>query len=393
MSFRVRPAWLLPAALTLIVAGVLIRLGLPSFGTEQAPPGSETTPPGSEATPSGSEATRPGTEATRPGEDRTVIAYVPYWDQQRGFDSLLEHLELFDEVSPFWYSLDSDGSVVLADPAHTTVDRQMVRHLQQNDIAVIPTITNLRYGDWDYEVIGEVLNDPATRDAHIRNIVDLVMREGYDGIDLDYESMRAEDREVYSVFLRQLSAALHAEGKVLTSSVHPKTDDAGYDERNVAQDFQAIGEAVDQVRVMAYDYHWSTSAPGPGAPADWVEEVIAWTVTQIPSEKVVLGAVLLGYDWVDEHGETVDYQQAMSRIREKGAELQRDDDHTPWYRYTDDAGREHSVWFEDGPSVNAKLGLVKEYDLGGMFFWRLGGEDPHIWRTLPDHVPRGEADS
>jgi spore germination protein len=69
--------------------------------------------------------------------------------------------------------------------------------------------------------------------------------------------------------------------------------DAGDDGRNAAQDFRAIGVAVDEVRVMTYDYSWDTSPPGPIAPADWVREVIAWTVTEIPRHKVVLCVVLL----------------------------------------------------------------------------------------------------
>jgi spore germination protein YaaH len=44
---------------------------------------------------------------------------------------------------------------------------------------------------------------------------------------------------------------------------------------------------------MTYDYSWDTSPPGPIAPADWVREVIAWTVTEIPRHKVVLCVVLL----------------------------------------------------------------------------------------------------
>lgn len=324
-------------------------------------------------------------------EDRRVAAYVPYWDQERGFDSVLENIEIIDDVSPFWYAPDPEGNVELSDPQNTTVDRMMVRHLQEEGIRVIPTITNLRNGDWDLEVVGEVLRDPATMEAHVRNIVNLVITEGYDGIDLDYESLEARDRDAYSAFLRELSAALHAEGKVLTSSVHAKTSEEGVDERNVAQDFKVIGETNDQVRVMTYDYSWDTSPPGPVAPAEWAEDVIAWTVTQIPREKVTLGIVLLGYDWVDEQGQTVDYHMAMSRAREQGAEIRRSDDETPWYTYTDDAGQEHEVWFEDAASASAKLDLIREYDLGGVFLWRLGGEDPRVWSQVPERVrPPGE---
>lgn len=312
------------------------------------------------------------------------IGYVPYWDQERAFQVVRQHLDLFDQISPVWYSLAPTGEVVLADADHVTVDRATVRDLQDRGIAVIPTVTNLRDGDFTPALVSDMLHDPQARQAHVRALADLAVREGYDGIDLDYESLRAADRAALSAFVRQLAEALHAEDKVLTVAVHPKTSDRGDGGHNVAQDYRAIGAAADQVRVMTYDYSWETSPPGPVAPAGWVEEVIAWTVTQIPAEKVILGIVLLGYDWADGRGTTVDFQQARTTARQRGATIRRSGDGTPWFRYRDESGTRHEVWYEDATSVRAKVGLVSGYGLGGAFCWRLGGEDADVWPLLRD---------
>jgi hypothetical protein len=37
---------------------------------------------------------------------------------------------------------------------------------------------------------------------------------GYDGIDIDYESLDPADRDAFSLFVEELANALHAEGKV-----------------------------------------------------------------------------------------------------------------------------------------------------------------------------------
>jgi spore germination protein len=311
-----------------------------------------------------------------------VIGYVPYWDQTRGFDVTSEHPDLFDEISPVWYSLEPTGEIVLTDAEHTTVDRTAVRRLQEQGVRVIPTVTNLRDGEWDPEAVQAMLHRPEAMETHIRELVRLTLDEGYDGVDIDYEHLRAADRDAYSTFLTDLAAALHAEGKLLTTAVHPKTSESGYGERNAAQDFRAIGAAADQVRVMTYDYSWEDSPPGPVAPAGWVEEVIAWTVTQMPPEKVVLGIVLLGYDWGPERGETVDYEQAQDTAAEHQATVRRADDDSPWFAYDDTSGRQHEVWYEDADSVAAKVPLVDQYDLAGAFFWRLGGEDPDVWSVV-----------
>lgn len=307
------------------------------------------------------------------------IGYIPYWDQDRAFSVVRQNPELFDQVSPVWYAPDEKGRVELADAENTTVDLNTVRTLQVHGIRVIPTVTNLRDGEWDPGTVQAMLHNPTAVETHIDELVNLAVANEYDGIDIDYEDLSGRDRGAYSEFLTNLGTALHAAGKLLTTAVHPKTSEAGYDERNFAQDYQAIGAAVDQVRVMTYDYSWDTSPPGPVAPADWVEDVIAWTVTQIPREKVVLGVVLLGYDWGEGPGATVDYEQARSIADAHDATVRRFRDGSPWFAYQDSSGVRHEVWYEDSKSARAKLALVSEYGLAGAFFWRLGGEDPRVW--------------
>jgi spore germination protein YaaH len=311
-----------------------------------------------------------------------LVAYVPYWDQQRGFASLSHNLRMFDEVSPLWYAPAPDGAVLLADPQHTTVDLPTVRMLQRRGIKVLPTVSNLQDQDVPPSRVGQLLHDPATVRRHVRELVALAVGNGYDGIDVDYESLRAIDRAAYSAFLGALSAALHAHAKLLTTSVHPKISDAGYDQRNQAQDFRAIGAVSDEVRVMAYDYHWGTSPPGAIAPAGWVEAVVAWTVSQVPREKVVLGSVLLGYDWVGRAGTTIDHQTACALAAAHHATVRRADDESPWFTYRDAGGWPHTVWWEDASSVAVKLKVAGKYGLGGVFFWRLGGEDAAVWPTV-----------
>ena len=307
------------------------------------------------------------------------IAYVPYWDQDRAFDVVRRNPELFDQVSPVWYAPDATGGVGLTDAENTTVDLNTVRNLQMLGIRVIPTVTNLRDGEWDPGTVQAMLHNLTAVETHVDELVKLAVANEYDGIDIDYEDLSRRDRAAYSEFLTELGAELRAAGKLLTTAVHPKTSDAGYDERNFAQDYQAIGAAVDQVRVMTYDYSWETSPPGPVAPAAWVEDVIAWTVTQIPREKIILGVVLLGYDWGDGPGMTVDYEQARSIASAHDATVRRFRDGSPWFAYQDSSGVRHQVWYEDSTSARTKLALVSEYGLAGAFFWRLGGEDPKVW--------------
>jgi spore germination protein YaaH len=260
-----------------------------------------------------------------------------------------------------------------------------VRALQSHGIKVIPTLVDMRNGDWAPQFVTSMLSSQADRDRHVQAIIELVDTVGYDGVDIDYEQMRAEDREAYSSFLRELAQPLHERGKLLTSGVYAKQSEPGDQSFNIAEDYAAIGQASDQVRVQTFEYHYEDSDPGPIAPLDQVEATIAFAVTRIPAKKVILGAMLLGYDWpIGGKGQTVSYQQAMDLSRTYGSVVRHEGPGgSPTFGYTDSNGHAHEVWFEDAQSTKGKLEVAQKYGVGGVFFWRLGGEDPATW-DLPE---------
>lgn len=55
---------------------------------------------------------------------------------------------------------------------------------------------------------------------------------------------------------------------------------------------------------------------------------------------------------------------------------------SPWFRYMDENGTEHEVWFEDARSIRAKLALVPRYGLSGVGYWNLMRSFPQNWRVL-----------
>jgi spore germination protein len=318
-----------------------------------------------------------------------VIAYVAYWDQRPGFASAERHLDTLSAVSPWWYSVDYTGEVVPQHAGVTDIDANTVSRLSSRGIRIMPTISNHRNGEWDNHVVEQVLAEPGSTAKHIRNIVDLVVRAAYVGIDIDYENLPAASRVQFSRFLRDLSAALHSDRKLLSVSVHPKTSDQGSDERNVAQDYRAIGAAADEFRIMTYDYHWATSRPGPVAPIGWVDQVIAYTLRHVPREKVILGIPLFGYDWVnDGAADPVTWNQVQALVRAHQVAVTYDKaSKASWFAYMDDDGRQHTVWFDDTEGMAAKLRLARSYGIAGVFLWRLGGESPEVWRLLRANRP------
>lgn len=302
---------------------------------------------------------------------RNVSAWLPYWDAS-ALDSFVANQAFYDQLLPFWYEMRSSRSVHHYEGAG---DAAVIDAARAAGVPLLPTITN----DFDAVRVREMLASDASIDTHVATLTALAAP--YAGIDVDYESLRAEDRGRFTRFTERLAASLHARGKLLSMTLHPKTSEPGTWDGPQAQDWAAIGAAADRVRIMAYDLHWATSEAGPVAPAGWVEDVARFAVQRIPAAKVNLGIPLYGYDWVGTAGRGLVWQDADALRRQRGATLERSAEGEPSFRY-ETAGARHVVWFSDAGSVAPKLRLASELGLSGVTFWRLGGEDPAVWDAV-----------
>ncbi|WP_438387304.1 glycosyl hydrolase family 18 protein [Actinopolyspora saharensis] len=327
-----------------------------------------------------------------------VVAALPFWNLGRGEETVLRHSEVFSEVSPWMYGLDPQGGVVSQIPrdqaanAESTMDR-----IRRTELRFTPTVANMTNGKWSYDSVAPILHDPRRMKEHVREIVNLVLANDYAGVDIDYEELRAGDRAAFSEFVRRLADALHAHDRTLSVALFAKASEQGYDQRNAAQDYAAVGRAADQVRLMGYDRHWSTSPPGPVAPVGWIREVLDYARATIPAEKIVLGVPLYGYDWSEGRGKPVTWSEA-TRVAEKHDARVRFDEssRTPWFRYTDAEGQRHEVWFENAASSLAKFRAAERAGIGGVYLWMYGAADPETWgglrRTFPAAGGSGNGD-
>ncbi|MBA2472341.1 MAG: peptidoglycan hydrolase [Pseudonocardiales bacterium] len=317
-----------------------------------------------------------------------VVGSLPFWNLAEGPNVVAANRGSFNEASPWIYGITGNAQIVAQVPERAAETAAGMEQLRKSGLPLVPTIANVTNGQWAYEPVAAMLHNPAEMTRHVNDVVALVQREGYAGIDIDYEDLRAGDREAFTTFVTKLADALHDKDKILSVDVFAKTTDAGEDQRNVAQDFAAIGAAADQVRLMAYDYHWAGSTPGPVSPITWVRQTLDYAKTQIPPEKIVLGVPVAGYDWVDGQGEVVSWLQCFGRTKAYNATLQYDRlSQAPSFKYTDAQGREHEVWFENAESTAAKLEVAKSAGIRGVYLWMIGGEDDRTWATLHKIMP------
>ena len=330
-----------------------------------------------------------------PPPPRAVVASLPFWNITQGSDTVLAHKGDFTEVSPWMYGLSANGVQINTQypPGTSGAVNQELTRLRAAGMRIVPTLANVTNGTFTYQPVASMLHNPTLMKQHIAAIVDLVRAHDYAGIDIDYENLRAGDRQAFTTFITDLGHALHAHHKMLSVAVFAKTTNAGVDPRNVAQNFAAIGRVADQVRIMAYDYHWATSPPGPVAPLPWVRSVLKYAKSQIPARKIILGVPLYGYDWSGGKAQAVTWLGALRLARAHHVTARYDNRaQAPWFSYTDASGQRHQVWFENQASSEAKFGVALGSQIGGVYLWMFGYEQPGTWpalaKTLPVPAPK-----
>lgn len=303
-------------------------------------------------------------------------AYVPDFDRSAAWASGEANAAKLNGLSLFNYHLDANGNVVEypnlgSVPAGVT----------QQGVPLAPVVANIVDGAWNRDMVAQVITNPERRRYHIQQIVDMVMRNNYPGVEVDYESLTASEREPYAQFVEELAQALHARQKSLAVAVHAKTAEPGVWGGPQAQDWRRIGAAADRVVVLTYDY--DPAKPSPVAPPDWTRQVLQFALTQMPAKKVVQGVPLYGYDWVgSNYGVGKSYRELTDLARQHDVQPRRDarSQHLT-FEYDDPQGH-HTVWLADAATVAALLDVGQEVGVAAQTFWRLGGEDPTVWSKL-----------
>ena len=111
-----------------------------------------------------------------------------------------------------------------------------------------------------------------------------------------------------------------------------------------------------------------------------------YATKEIPADKILLGVRAYGYAWPASGygGRAVTSSEAVSIAQRYGAAIQWDDAaQCPYFTYWP-GNYAREVWFENPSSTAAKLDLAAQYNLGGIAIWRLGFEDPGIWKVIAD---------
>jgi spore germination protein YaaH len=328
-------------------------------------------------------AARPGPAAEAASRPR-LGAWVSYWELEAGLERVTRNPGVLDDVFFFVADQGADGLPALA--LEGGAPEALLRPLRGSATKAWLTVVNDTRGVAgkprlkDSDAIHSMLAKAEARARHRRAIVELAIRCGFTGVDIDYENLLPEDRDRFSAFVKELSSDLSAHGLALSVTVQPKRRES----QSVgpgAADWARLCEASDRVQVMLYNLHSSKTGPGPLADRPWIGEVMGYARSQCEAGRIVPVLKISGMDWGPGGVKDVTHADATALAGSEGAGIQRDPEGTPFFHYEAKDGG-HTVYFEDATSILAKVGWLQGLGYDNVVLWSLGREDPALLPRL-----------
>lgn len=366
-----------------------------------------------------------------------VTGWIPYWRTATGTADVLPHLDLLTEVNPFVYTLKSDGTFLDNGGLDKEPWLSFIAAAKQKKVRVIPTIMT-----GNGALLHTLLSNTTSRVALEDRIAKLVKDNDFDGIDIDFEGKRAEDKQYFATFLKGLYQRMGQKWVMCTIESRTPLSARYYDTEVppdatiYANDFTAINKYCDRVRFMAYDQQGidlslsaqaasSSALYAPVADPVWVRKVVELAKRSISPSKILIGVPTYGYEYDVTAYEGNEYEYkilwtfnpgyAWPIANQLGIKPQRNSAGELYFTYNADqqgnptppssvgpinallasmtatayanANKSHQSFrlmdWPDAQSIAGKAELAQLLGVRGISIFKLdGGEDPGIWTAL-----------
>lgn len=251
------------------------------------------------------------------------------------------------------------------------------------------------------------IDSPQKREEVSEKYLAICRTDDYDGIDLDYEGLNLKSRDIYTSFLKEVSAKLHVAGKKLSQCVGfydslYKKGDAG----QIFYDVKVLTATCDYVRVMCYDMYFAPGrgqneflnrddCQGLGATScyPFAKAAMEFWLKHIPGNKLIMGLPAYSNDYDMTNGGIGKQVAAAIPDNVKGRLP-----HPAWlwferinmYLYKDNDEHIHLFYASDETSTEALLKLAEEFKIDNIGFWHLSSVSPEMWNVTRAWIVRNK---
>jgi spore germination protein YaaH len=288
-----------------------------------------------------------------------------------------------NEVSPNYFALKSDGSLVLT----AALNASFINDMHQRGIAVVPYLSN----DWSRTVGKAALRN---REQLSLSLAEAVTDNDLDGVNIDIENVTSSEKAAYVDFIRLLRLLLPDKRIVVSVAANPWGISTGW---QGSYDYAGLAEYCDYLMMMTYDEHYCGGPAGPISSLSYIEDSIEYALSVIPKEQLVLGLPFYGRIWSDTGGHPNGYGVSNAAITQyisryggtvrfdptsksaKAVITIKPEDKKPVIGGKALEAGTYTIWYENEQSIKTKLELIAKFDIKGTGSWCLGQETSNTW--------------
>lgn len=323
---------------------------------------------------------RENMEETKQINGKVNLVWDYYSEYAKAPNRSGENIEGVNVLSPSFFYLEKGSDGKISENVKQE-GKDYIEWAHNNGFKVWPIVSNNSY----LTTTEGILNDYTKRRKLEDEIIRVTEEYNIDGINLDFENMNQEDKDMYSRFVIELAPRLKDLGKTLTVDV---TAPDGSETWSLCFDRDVLANVSDYIVFMAYDqYGTGGNKEGTTAGYNWVENNVKKFIGQeaVAKEKIILGIPLYTRLWKEDGGKitskVVNIKDVDSTLP---SDIQRKWDEELKQNYVEytDGSATYKMWIEDEKSITEKIGLAKKYDLAGIAFWEKDREYDGFWQFV-----------
>lgn len=331
-----------------------------------------------------------------------VTAYYAGWMQGQYNDGYMtaQNIDYSAVTQIIHFSLvpNSDGTLDYAGNSITTTNStELISSAHAAGVKVIICI-----GGWGSDTGFRGATSVTNLSTFVSNIVSFIQSRGYDGVDIDWETLEATDAAQYSAFIIALRSALD---KI---SPRPLLSAATAWQPEI---FGPLSDYFDEIDIMTYDMAgawpgWVTwhnapifdggiTFPGTSKLVPSINSMVStFEASGVPASKLGIGIDFYGYIWSGGDGTPTGGATAPDQAWTTAPSVQ---SNVPYYsimdtyyqqQYTkfdnaanasylsiDNQGSANDkfISYDNEEAIQKKFDYVKSQGLGGTILWELGG--------------------
>ena len=295
-------------------------------------------------------------------------------------EQVVKNASEMNVISPTWYRLiDTQGNI------SSIASASYVQKAHEMGLQVWALIDNFASDVSTYEV----LSSSKARATLIENMMKEAKAYGFDGWNIDFESLTAQTGVHYIQFLKELSIQCRKEGFVLSVDNHVP---APYNE---FYDLKTQGKVVDYVIIMAYDEHYAGSkTAGSVSSMSFFKKAVKDTLDKMPKERIVIGVPFYTRLWAEQvvdgavkvSSEALTMDKAKNVLTSRSITAEWKEEVGQYYAQYEEDEITYKIWLEEETSMHKRLEIISGAEVAGIATWRLGQEAEGIWPMIEQYV-------